>query len=228
MSESMLPLVNYYYKSSEDENCISFLSKFFESMQSDDFVVARFNNSTNNGIGLDKITNIGNHLSSSKCWSSVEDWCVDVEYTIDHPGGEILVSDNKIKNNPSANRKDVIVSRKSSFTGSDTVIEFERYKMKKAECVYTNMTKSSFVKITRTKKFIYSTKHSSWIYKLCVLWEGNNKEEAEISERKYYVTIETDDTKKASANVKYTTVSFLEKVLDMEFIRVNRKTMNFF
>ena len=90
------------------------------------------------------------------------------------------------------------------------------------------MTKSSFVKITKSKIFTYSTKNSSWKYKLCISWEGINKEEAELSEKKYYVTIETDDTTKASKNVKYTIISFLEKILDMEFIRSNRKVIQFF
>lgn len=222
MTESMLPVVNNFYKSSEDENCISILGRFFESMEDDDFVVARFD------CDLQKITGRGNHLSSSKAWSSIEDWSVDVEYTIDTPHGEIIVSDNKIKNIPSASRKQSVVSWKSSFPASETIIDFERYKMKKAECNYTNMTKSSFVRITRNKKFIYSTKYSSWIYKLCVMWEGKNKEEAELSDKKYYVTIETDDIRKASSNVKYTTISFIEKILDMEFINKHRQIMNFF
>jgi len=220
--ESILPLVNHYYKNSEDENCIYLMSKFFESMENDDFTVAKFY------CDLEKITTIGNHLASSKCWSDVQDWAVNVEYTIQTPQGEILVSDNKILNCPAANRKKTVLKWQSSFPASDTVIEFERYKMKKAECVYTNMTKSSFVRITRVKKFVYCTKHSSWIYSMCVEWSGNNKEEAELSDKKYYVCIETHDNKKASANVKYTTISFLEKVLDMEFIRAHRQIMNFF
>ena len=174
------------------------------------------------------MTNISNHLSSSRCWSSIQDWHVDVEYTIDHPSGDILVSDNKIKNLPSANRKESLCFWRGTFSGSKTVIELERFKLNKAECVYSNMTKSSFVKITKSKIFTYSTKNSSWVYKLCISWEGINKEEAELSEKKYYVTIETDDNKRASRNVRYTIISFLEKILDMEFIRSNRKVIQFF
>jgi len=186
----MLPVVNFYYRNAEDSNCIPELDKFFNGLCENEYVVANFSNIEGEcGVNMEKMTNISNHLSSSKCWSSIQDWHVDVEYTIDHPSGDILVSDNKIKNLPSAN---------------------------------------SFVKITKSKIFTYSTKNSSWKYKLCISWEGINKEEAELSEKKYYITIETDDTTKASKNVRYTIISFLEKILDMEFIRSNRKVIHFF
>jgi len=229
MTDSMLPVVNTYYKSSDDQNCIPKMSEFFTEMDGDECVVANFNGiNGERGVTKEKMTNISNHLSSSRCWSSVEDWKVDVEYTIDHPLGNIVVSDNKLKNIPSAIRKESVKTLNASFPGSETCIEFERFKRNKAECAYTNMTKSSFVKITKSKCFVYSTKNSSWIYKLSISWEGVNKEEAEVSEKKYYVTIETNDTNKASFNSGYTSVSFLEKVLDVEFINVGRKLINFF
>ena len=229
MSDSMLPVVNFYYRNAEDSNCIPELDKFFNGLGENEYVVANFSNIEGEcGVNMEKMTNISNHLSSSKCWSSIQDWHVDVEYTIDHPSGDILVSDNKIKNLPSANRKESLCFWRGTFSGSKTVIELERFKLNKAECVYSNMTKSSFVKITKSKIFTYSTKNSSWKYKLCISWEGINKEEAELSEKKYYVTIETDDITKASKNVRYTIISFLEKILDIEFIRSNRKVIHFF
>ena len=79
----MLPVVNFYYKNAEDSNCIPELDKFFNGLGENEYVVANFSNVEGEcGVNMEKMTNISNHLSSSKCWSSIQDWHVDVEYTI--------------------------------------------------------------------------------------------------------------------------------------------------
>lgn len=228
-NDSMLPVVNHYYTNHTDENSIEKIVLFFECLEPcGELVIATFHKNGMEGLDVETVTKIGNYLSSATCWSSIEDWTVDVEYTINHPDGNIYVSDNKDKTNPSATRKDVSLLWNAAFSGREMTVRLERRKEKETTCIDNNMTRCSFVRITRSKKFVYTSDNSSWIYKLCISWEGKSKEEAESSPKKYYVTIETSDTEKASRNVKYTSVSFLEKVLDMAFIQTDRKSMNFF
>ena len=228
--DSMLPVVNYYYKNQTNENSIEKIGKFFDSLKNDygELVIATFHKNGMEGLDLETITKIGNYLSSSTCWSSIEDWSVDVEYTINHPDGNIFVSDNKTKTKPSATRKHLNLLWNASFSGSEMIVKLERRTEKEINCIDANMTKCSYVRITRSKKFIYKSENSSWIYKLCISWEGKSKEDAEVSHKKYYVSIETDDTEKASKNVKYTSISFMEKILDMVFIQSDRRSMKFF
>ena len=229
--DCMLPVVDYYYKNQKDENSIDKIVNFFDSLDCDgELVIATFHQNGMEGLDLETVTKIGNYLSSATCWSSVEDWSVDVEYTINHPEGNIFVSDNKLKTKPSATRRNVSLMWNAVFSGNGMMVRLERRIEKDTNCNDTNLTRCSFVRITRSKKFVYTSDNSSWVYKLCISWEGESKEDAELSQKKYYVSIETNDTEKASRNVKYTAISFIEKILDMAFIQSDRdrRSMKFF
>ena len=78
-----------------------------------------------------------------------------------------------------------------------------------------------------TKKFFYETERSSWIFKLVVSWYGKTKKDAESSQKKYFVYIESNGESKSSSNPEYTSASFLEKIIDLISLDGKRKTLSF-
>ena len=214
---SMLPLEKFYYKTSTDENSIGSISKMFDGLDGEDFVIAHVGGPSG-GITHDSMTKINNHLSASKCWAAVEDWAVEVEYTICHQDGDVIVSDNKNTNDPIVRRMQKTIDCVARCNNGVTEVGMERWSKTTPKYADFNMKKCSFVKIKRTKKFKYSTGRSSWIYTLGVKWEGITKEDAELEDKQFYVSIESGDNKVSSSNIMYTAVSFMEKILDIASI----------
>jgi len=204
----------YYYKSSKNENLIEQdFHTFFQDLQTRDKVISHINE---DGISHDSLVIINNHLSSSNCWANIIDWTVNVEYTIEHPEGDIIVSDNEHETDGKSFRREVINSFESDILPlkKDT-LHVKRVSITKIQELNYNSKRYKYVKISRNKKFMYHTSRSSFIFKLEIFWQGESKELAEASDPIYMFSLETDDSIRVSRDPKYSFVSFMEKCLDM-------------
>ena len=222
--------MTYYYKNGGDENCTSNMVPFFKDLASDQKVTAYIwdnEESSKGGVSHETLVRINNNLSTAKCWKTVIDWDVSVEYTISHPKGDITVSDNKLQDSPSMIRETEVIH----WNGTCQPEESSRVKVVRSNCEKLeghgniNVTLYSFVRIKNSKTFIYRTARSSWKYKLCVIWEGTTKENAEKSEKRYEISVESDVSDICKIDPKYTSASFFEKILDVASISSEKRQL---
>jgi len=222
--------MTYYYKSGTDENCTLNMVPFFKDLGDDEKVTAYiWNNSfPTGGVSHKTLVDINNHLSASKCWESVKDWEVSVEYNICHPDGDITVSDTKDQDDPKMIRKTGKVHWNGVCNPDEScmlrIVRWDNIPF--INQISMNVTSYSFVRIKNTKTFVYRTARSSWIYSLCVIWEGKTKEEAEGSEKRYEVSVESGNSNVCTRDPRYTSASFFEKILDVVSISRDRQVLN--
>lgn len=203
----------YYYKSPKDENLIERFHPLFENLQSSEKVISYINE---HGISHDSMVMINNHLSSSNSWSSVVDWTIGVEYTIEHPEGDILVSDNEHETEGKSFRREIISSFDANvYPVQDYILHMKRVSIKPIKELNYHSKKYKHVRISRCKRFIYHTSRSSFIFKLEICWKGECKESTEASDPTYLFSLETDDSIRVTKDPRYSFVSFIEKCLDI-------------
>lgn len=201
-----------FYRCPTEEDALIYLKGFFNNMSENEKVIARISEDGIDGVCHDKLTHINNHLSSSSCWSEVQDWSVYVQYKIGHPEGEVLVSDNAKMTESTSVRENVVKKCDACFTNG--ILNISRLSVDKTEGKF-NTTKYNGVNISRVKRFVYSTKRSSFVFKLEVVWKGCTKANAEASDPLYYFSLETDDHNHIVRDHNYSCVSFIEKCLDI-------------
>lgn len=205
------------------------MAPFFKDLASDEYVTAQIweKDYVNGGISYETLACVNNNLSMSKCWASIQDWEVSVEYIVPHPQGDITVSDTKTLDKASMNRKTVALQWNGvCFPDSSTKLCVSRVNNAGFEHNTQHNMRFSFVRIRNTKTFFYRTQRSSWRYKLCVVWEGETKDRAESSDRRYELLVETNDSDVARLDPNYTVASFFEKIIDVVSINKKRQTVH--
>lgn len=166
-------------------------------------------------VDNDFMVHVHNHLNSSTSWMSVSQWETRVKYTIRHPDGDITAMDFNRGVESSINRESNVVTFNGICNSKNFRIENDTVEcLDPHECKF-NMSQYSGVKIESVKTFRYESQRSSWIFSLAIVWKGATKMEAELSEKLYEISIFSGDMEKSNLNSKYSTVSILEKVIDI-------------
>ena len=210
---------DFYYKDASKQNSIDGLSEIFKDLVKNDSVIGTFE------LDSDGMTSLHNHMNSSNTWKSVSQWETGVQYKIFHPRGEITVSDVN-RGETSDIFRETIRDTIDGITFDDQ-ISFQIKRVNKAP-VDTNensfhISTYSSIRISSRKEFEYESARSSWVFGLSVVWEGPSKKEAEESVKKYFIDVSFGSLEKASNDVKYTTASFLEKLMDALFKRSSKR-----
>lgn len=216
-----------YYTTTSDQNCLDDVKKFFDGLSGLERVQAQLykdDDSPEKGLPFDKVTEIFNHLESSKSWAHVSEWDVEVEYTILHPDGDVVAVDTNTKKSAYLTRRTISRSCKGRCRDdAGSCFQLIRVKSLDIDQLDFNTTLFSSVKILKSKRFHYQTARSSWTFRVTMTWEGETKEDAEKSEKKYFVFVETNDTLIASNSPGYTAASFMEKVIDVISVSHERR-----
>ena len=203
----------FYYKGVSDENCVAQASTLFQDLDASICVRGEF--FTDNHTFVD----IHNHFKSSTTWKSVSHWDSGIEYTIRHPINDIIVSDTNRGQKTLVYKEHVL----QTVHGSTKCERFDFRVLKVRREIFDHTWRSfhdaayTWVKIKSEKVFVYESERSSWNFHLAVVWQGQTKDQAERNDRKYSVAVSMGSAEKASANVMYTTASFLEKIMDALF-----------
>lgn len=202
-----------YYRGVRDENCVAESSRLFENLHKGIGVRGEF------FTDYDVFVSIHNYMKSCTTWKSVTCWESCVDYTIQHPGSDIIVSDTNrgrktviFREYPVETVRGATVDDSFKFTISKTRREELDFK---SRSYHDSLYK--WVRIRWEKTFVYESERSSWKFQLAVLWEGATKVEAEGNSKKYSIVISLGSIEKASADVMYTTASFFEKLMDLLF-----------
>lgn len=202
-----------YYKGANDENCVARASSLFEGLDETIRVREEF------FIDNDTFVNIHNHMKSSTTWKSVSTWDSGIEYTIQHPVNDIIVSDTNRGQRTVVFKEHVLQTIHGSTKCKK--FDFSIQKVRRENLDYTSRTyhdsSYTWVKIKSEKVFAYESERSSWNFHLAVVWQGQTKTQAERETRLYSVAVSMGSVDKASADVMYTTASFLEKMMDALF-----------
>ena len=208
-----------HYRNARDETSISRMVSFFTDMTHEESVHAKIYDPTvsNKGVSHETLSRVNNQLSGASCWSKVSDWDMSVEYTVQHPDCEILISDSKSCDNASILKKNSILEW-GATCDDNCMVKVEREKRVECPHISMNVTRFSNVKVRNTKIFQYEKPMSSWIYRLCVSWEGKTLEDAKNSGKTYELSIESGSSIKARKDPKYTSASFMEKILDVSSV----------
>ncbi|CAM9106208.1 unnamed protein product [Ectocarpus sp. 12 AP-2014] len=203
----------YYYRGVTDENSVAKASSLFTNLRGSIGVRGEF--FTDHA----SFVTIHNHMKSSCHWKSVSQWDTGIEYTIQHPVSDIIVSDTN------RGQKTVVftehVLQEVRGVSACRLTEFTLKKSRKDELDYTSRSYHDstyrWVKIRSEKVFVYESNRSSWNFHLAVVWQGATKKQAESEPQRYSVAVTMGSVEKASADVMYTTASFLEKMMDAMF-----------
>ena len=203
----------FYYKKANDENCVGKASSLFQDLHDSIGVKGEF--FIDNGL----FVNVHNQMKSSPSWKSVGQWNSGIEYTIRHPVSDIIVSDTN-RGQRTVVFKEHVLQTVHGSTGCGS-IDFTIVKVRREELDCTSRsyhdTTYKWVKIKSEKVFVYESERSSWNFHLAVVWQGETKVQAENDAKRYSVAVSMASAEKASANVMYTTASFLEKLMDALF-----------
>lgn len=202
-----------YYKGVSDENCVAKASSLFRNLSGSVDVKGEF------FIDNGSFVNVHNHLKSSTSWKSVGQWDSGIEYTIRHPGSDIIVSDTNRGQRTVVFREHVL-ERVHGSTACGTIdFTITKARREQLDCSSRSYHDSAYtwVKIKSEKVFVYESEKSSWNFHLAVVWQGETKERAENDPRRYSVAVSMASAEKASVDVTYTTASFLEKLMDALF-----------
>lgn len=203
----------YYYRAASDENCVAKASSLFENLRSSIGVKGEF--FTDN----DTFVNIHNHLKNNPGWKSVSQWDSGIEYTIQHPQSDIIVSDTNRGQRTVVYREHVIQTVKGSTRCKYMDFTIQKFRRDHLDHTSRSYHDSSYkwVKIKSEKVFVYESERSSWNFHVAVVWQGTTKQEAEKDKKLYSVAVSMGSAEKAAVDVMYTTASFLEKMMDALF-----------
>lgn len=206
---------NRFYKNATTENSIGFARTLFENLLSTSSVYAEYE------VEAEGMVSLHNHMNSSSTWEAVSQWDSGIQYSVNHPDGEIILSD---KNRGLDTRifRERLVGKINGMTKlGDVRFTIYRKEMDLLDFSMASCHSSMYtwVRIESKKTYLYVSGRSSWEFGLSVVWEGKTKEEAEASEKKYVVTILMGSIDKARRDPGYTTASFMEKIMDTLFQR---------
>jgi len=201
-----------FYRSPKEQDSLPEISKLFSGLSHSEKVVGVINEIGITGVSHDKLIHINNHLGSSNCWSNVQDWTVYVKYTIKHPDGDVFISDNINNTKSNVSRETSVLTYDAEFSGG--ILNLYRISLDKPKGRF-NTKKYNNVRVSRVKTFSYCTERSSFLFKLEIVWNGKSKEDASSSEPRFIFSLETDDSIKSSKDSMYSSVSFVEKCLDI-------------
>ncbi|CAM9131799.1 unnamed protein product [Hapterophycus canaliculatus] len=203
----------YYYRHAKDENCVVKASSLFKDLRPSFMIRGEFFTDNQNFV------NIHNHMKSSSSWKSVSQWDTGIEYTIQHPQDDIVVSDTNRGQRTIVFREHVLQTVHGS--SACKYVQFVIKKVRRDELDYTSRSyhdsRYKSVEIKSEKVFEYESQRSSWKFHLAVVWQGETKEQAERGPRRFSVSVSMASMEKASADIMYTTASFLEKMMDAMF-----------
>lgn len=209
----------YYYKGVTDENSVAKASSLFENIRGSISVRGEF------FTDYVSFVNLHNQMKSSNSWKSVSQWDTCIEYTIQHPVSNIIVSDTNRGQKTVVFREHVLQTVLG--TTACGLTEFAVRKVQREELDYNSRSYHdstyTWVKIKSEKIFVYESEKSSWNFHLAVVWQGETKKQAEIDPKRYAVAWSMGSIEKASADVIYTTKSFLEKMMDAMFHKSKKR-----
>lgn len=201
------------YKDTTSHRCISSMSSLFEGLGSGEFVQASV--LKNSDYGYEAITRVHNHLHSCRSWVKVQDWDEEVEYTINHPSGDVYAYDTK----STGTRLRTITPKDAAFEafGPDgrSCAVFRTIVEEPVDHIDFTTTRFSWVKVMNVKRFYYETARSSFVYRLVVRWEGETKDAAKENGMQFGIYLETNDASKMGEFPEQSCVSFMEKTLDL-------------
>lgn len=204
----------WVYKNPQSHTCIEAMSKLFEGLQAGETVEACITRAPPSE-GQRTMTEVHNYLSSCKTWAAVHGWDDEVEYTINHPLGDVYAYDTK----STGTRLRTIEYNESSFKascdGADACVLIRRVLEQPVDDVAITTKRFSWVKVMNVKRFFYESARSSFVYKLVVLWQGATKDEAKARGPDFQLFLETRDRAKMTAFPAQSLVSFMEKTLDV-------------
>lgn len=218
-----------HYKNGSDENSVPFVSRLFQNMGKTDRVTASLRDSdVQEGVSAGSMSSIHTHLQSANIWRRSIRWTTEVEYTIPHPDGDVTAFDTNSGGDAKLTRNKVELEFVGccAYRPTSSVV-FRRTSETPSNNMDFNTTRFSSVRIMNAKRFYYETERSSWVFNLVVAWEGNTKQDAEESLKKYYVYVETVDNRKTTSNPKYSAASFMEKTLDVLSVEGKRQVITF-
>ena len=201
---------SYYYKGAFDENSVAKASSLFENLRGSVSVRGEFFTDHASFVALH------NHMNSNNSWKSVSQWDTGIEYTIQHPGNNIIVADTNRGQKTIVFREEVLQTVRGSTACE--LVDFRVTKVQRDEldCQSRSYHDSTYtwVKIKSEKVFVHESEKSLWNFHLAVVWAGATKKKAESDPKQYLVAVSMGSVEKASADVMYTTASFLEKMMD--------------
>lgn len=206
---------NLFYKNARSENCIRETRTLFEDISNTSDVYARYQMDSEGMISLH------NHMNSSTTWKSISQWDSGIQYTVSHPDGDITMYDKNRGENTSIFIKRNVYKFKGTTHGKDVDFSIFRDENYPLDFTFTSCHSSRYiwVRIESTKTFEYVSERASWVFNLSVIWEGETKDIAESSDKKYFITISMSSIDKASRDPSYTAASFMEKIMDTLFHR---------
>lgn len=204
----------WVYKDPQSHTCIEAMSRLFEGLQAGETVEARITRAPG-ADGYETMTEVHNHLTSCRTWAAVHGWDDEVEYTINHPLGDVYAYDTK----STGTRLRTIDYKEPSFRatcdGTAASVLIRRVSEQPVDDVDITTTRFSWVKVMNVKRFFYESSRSSFVYKLVVLWQGATKEEAKQQGPEFKLFLETNDHAKMTTFPAQSLVSFMEKTLDV-------------
>lgn len=206
---------NRFYKNATTENSVGILRTLFENLSPSSGVYAEYE------LESDGMVALHNHMNSSSTWESVTKWDSGVKYSVNHPSGEITISDKNRGLDTRIFRESQVVKMNGMTSRGDIRFSIYRKDIEPLDFSTTSCHSSMYtwVRIESKKTYSYVSGRSSWDFALTVLWEGKTKKEAESSERRYIITISMGSIEKAKTDPGYTAASFMEKLMDTLFQR---------
>lgn len=205
----------WVYKDPQSHACIEAMSRLFEGLQAGETVEACITTTSPAADGYQAMTQVHNYLSSCRTWAAVHGWDDEVEYTINHPLGDVYAYDTK----STGTRLRTIDHKEPSFRatcdGGPPSVCVRRVSERPVDDVDITTTRFSWVKVMNVKRFFYESSRSSFVYKLVVLWEGATKEEAKQQGPEFKLFLESNDQAKMTACPAQSLVSLMEKTLDV-------------
>ena len=212
MSATVNDTKTFYYRGVCDENCVTRASTLFQDLH--DSVGVRGEFFTDN----DSFVGIHNQMKSWRKWKSVSQWNSGIEYTIQHPVGNIIVSDTNRGQKTIVFREHVLQTVRGK-TPHNIEFHLKKFRREEFDCTSRSYHDSTYtwVRIKSEKIFVYESEKSSWNIHLAVVWQGETKKRAESDRKLYSVAVSMGSAHKASADVLHTTASFLEKMMDALF-----------
>lgn len=206
---------NRFYKNATTENSVGIVRTLFENLFPTSVVYVEYE------LESEGMITLHNHMNSSSTWESVTQWDSGVQYSVNHPDGEITISDKNRGRDTRLFRERQSGKMNGMTSGGDVRFTIYRKDVEPLDFSTTSCHSSMYtwVKIESKKTYYYVSGNSSWEFGLSVVWEGKTKEEAEASEKRYLITISMGSIDKAKRDPGYTAASFMEKLMDTLFQR---------
>lgn len=219
----------FYYKRAGDENCVTKASSLFQDLRLSvgKSAGSYVGGNVSGNVGVrgefftdnDSFVSIHNHMKSSRSWKHVSQWDSGIEYTIRHPLSDIIVSDTNRGQRTIVFREHILQTVRGKTAHGSIDFKIQKVRREELDCTSRSYHDSNYtwVKIKSEKVFVYESERSSWNFHLAVVWQGQTKTRAERDPKRYSVAVSMGSAEKASADVMYTTASFLEKLMDALF-----------